>query len=488
MEDIIVTLLDGTRISKCEVPIGTIYINEKGVKVKKGSSENDSNNSVQQIGSDFLGFASKAAKKVSTSVAEWNSERIKRQQEEERRLKEEQSGYYFRDGILYVTTLEGMKTWMRELTKDSTPAILQTLQTQLVVLNTIQSPAMIGMALDNIIVCLDKASKCCSSDEEKDNVRESFASMIQNYMFFMEARIRCAQMNSSVEASMLLIQAGGLLSDAIIKTAMVASAKPFDMSKVLVKNIFEQEEYQTSYIKSVFGWLGDAIHLKEKETEYYFVVENLFETVDQYSNLFGKSILLSGMLKRYRKQLVSRKKASLMAKYVDRNSQIDTEKIGSLITGISNAATSWFSPFSTDKIGGTISGAATAIGAAAGLVIDATNDKKKALDLDAFCKLEDSIENEIIQLQSVYNVEQDALKPLEAEYEKLGFLQIAEKKRLQQKIDDKKSQIAKLNDVIIQTKQKFADLKSLFPDSHVINEELNKYEKSLIAIENKFSI
>ena len=33
MEDVTVTLLDGTKIPKSQVPVGVIYINEKGQKV-----------------------------------------------------------------------------------------------------------------------------------------------------------------------------------------------------------------------------------------------------------------------------------------------------------------------------------------------------------------------------------------------------------------------------------------------------------------------
>ena len=35
MEDVIVTLLDGRKIKKSQVPVGEIYINEKGQKVRK---------------------------------------------------------------------------------------------------------------------------------------------------------------------------------------------------------------------------------------------------------------------------------------------------------------------------------------------------------------------------------------------------------------------------------------------------------------------
>lgn len=39
MEDVTVTLLDGTKVAKSQVPAGVVYINENGVKVKKVASK-----------------------------------------------------------------------------------------------------------------------------------------------------------------------------------------------------------------------------------------------------------------------------------------------------------------------------------------------------------------------------------------------------------------------------------------------------------------
>lgn len=66
----IVTLLDGTKISKNEVPIGVIYINEKGQKVKKvvKTSSAEKTNLTSKEGGLFSSI-SRMGKNVADSVS-----------------------------------------------------------------------------------------------------------------------------------------------------------------------------------------------------------------------------------------------------------------------------------------------------------------------------------------------------------------------------------------------------------------------------------
>lgn len=94
--------------------------------------------------------AEQAAKKAAERTAE---KAAKLAAEEQKRLKEaEDSGYYIRDGKMVIGTMDGMKTYLKELGKDTTPAIMQTLQTQLQILNYVQSPSLTGMA-SNCVFC-----------------------------------------------------------------------------------------------------------------------------------------------------------------------------------------------------------------------------------------------------------------------------------------------------------------------------------------------
>ena len=183
-------------------------------------------------------------------ASEIKEQREQKQAEKEELLRleaEEATGYYMRDGKLIISSIDGMKTWLSNLGQDTTPALMQTLQMQLQVLKQVQSPSMTGMALDNMILCLSKAVNTAQNDTELVNIREAFASMIQNYFFMQEANLRCAQLKSKKEGAKLLTQAGELLSDAVTKTASALTGGTLDMATTVVRNIFESEEIQKGY-------------------------------------------------------------------------------------------------------------------------------------------------------------------------------------------------------------------------------------------------
>lgn len=209
-------------------------------------------------------------------ITEQKASEIKEQREQKQAEKEElirleaeeATGYYMRDGKLIISTIDGMKTWLTNLGQDTTPALMQTLQMQLQVLKHVQSPSMTGMALDNMILCLNKAVNTAQNDIELANIREAFASMLQNYFFMQEANMRCVQLRNKEEGYQLLTQAGEMLSNAVTKTAAALSGNVLDMTTTVVHNIFESEAVQKGYIKNLFKWIGDKSQLKAKEKEF----------------------------------------------------------------------------------------------------------------------------------------------------------------------------------------------------------------------------
>lgn len=433
--------------------------------------------------------AGEAMKNITESAEEWNSERIRKNEAEkaekaasEKREAEIASGYYMDNGKLVVSSTEGMQTWLQGLGKDTTPALMQTLQTQLQVLQTVQSASMTGMAMDNMILCLDKAIKMSSDETEKANIREAFASMFQNYYFFQEANVRCAAIKNQKESAELLKQAGSMLSKAVIKTAVTVALGNLDMKNIDVRNIFDSEEFLEGYIKKLFSWFADKKLIKEKEDEFYKTVENLFDTYDQYAELLGPSILSKGMLSRYRKELVERHKVQITEQYIPRNSKLSTKNITNLsegLVGIINGLVG-------HKKLSIASGATKSLTALAGLATDIINNQK-GLDIDSFCLLIDSLSREIEQLKTQLVVLEQDRETLTGKLAEAGMLQFALKKEIQSQIDEKKAEIAAIKSAIQPMQDKLSELNTAFPDAKAIRDELVAYDARLQAIEEKFA-
>lgn len=423
-------------------------------------------------------------------ITEQKASEIKEQREQKQAGKEEllrldaeeATGYYMRDGKLIISTIDGMKTWLTNLGQDTTPALMQTLQMQLQVLKHVQSPSMTGMALDNMILCLNKAVNTAQNDIELANIREAFASMLQNYFFMQEANMRCVQLRNKEEGYQLLTQAGEMLSNAVTKTAAALSGNVLDMTTTVVHNIFESEAVQKGYIKNLFKWIGDKSQLKAKEKEFNQTLEMLFDTLDLHAALLGPSILIKGMLARYRKTILEYHQNEKLQMYIDRGHKIDTQKLSDLSSGITSSTLAIIGPNKLAAVPGVLK----SLNSIAGLVADKINSNKTGLDIKAYCTLQDALEVECNKLQEELSKMEGEITSLKQQHKELGMLQFAEKKELQQKIDLKVEEKDAVYNALKTTKEKLADMKQLFPDAYAIKAELDQLEEKLMAVENKF--
>ena len=437
----------------------------------------------------LLGKMSEVTQELSEK-AELRAAERKEQKEKENAIREEvlrleaeeASGYYMRDGKLIISTIDGMKTWLTNLGQDTTPALMQTLQMQLQVLKQLQSPSMTGMALDNMILYLSKAVNTAQNDTELDNIREAFASMIQNYFFMQEANLRCAQLKDREEGAKLLTQAGEMLSDAVTKTATVLTGSTIDMATTVVRNIFEAEAVQKGYIKNLFAWIGDKKQLKAKEKEFNQTLEMLVDTCDRHAALLGPSILIKGMLSRYRKTILEYRENEKLQMYIDRGYKIDAQKLSDLSSGVVATTTA----IVTKKPLKALSGLTMALSGAAGLVADKINSNKTGLDIKAYCTLQDALEVECNKLQEELSKMEGEITSLKQQHKELGMLQFAEKKELQQKIDLKVEEKDAVYSALKNTQEKLNEMKQLFPDAYAVKVELDQLEEKLVSIENKF--
>lgn len=426
------------------------------------------------------------SEKAEQRAAERKEQKAKDQAMKEEALRleaEEASGYYIRDGKLIISTIDGMKQWLNNLGKDITPALMQTLQMQLQVLKHVQSPSMTGMALDNMILCLDKAVKSASSEVELSNIRESFASMIQSYFFMQEANLRCAQLKNKEEGNQLLNRAGEILSEAVTKTAQALTMNEIDMTKTIVRNIFDTTEKQQGYLKQLFSWFGNKKVVQSKEKEFYQTLEMLFETFDLHAELLGPSILIKGMLSRYRKALVEYRTDEKIQMYIDRGYLIDTQKLADISSGLVSTT----SAIVTKRPKNALSGLSIALVGVAGLVADVINNRKKiGINIKAYCTLQDALETDCEHLQKELEIRESELQELKNQLKEIGLLQFAQKKELQEKIVKKTAEKDAIYNSLMLTRDKISEMKQMFPDSYAMKAELEKYEENLLVIENKF--
>lgn len=212
------------------------------------------------------------------------------------------------EGAMVISSVAGMENWLKTLTPEASPAAAQALQSQINVLNFIQSPAMSGMAIDSMLMCLEKALKLSTTEQQKEESREMFAMMIHNLMFFSEARLRYVADQNKQEASQLLAEAGNMLAKSVFGVAGMAltgGVSAAAIGKVVIKNVTSSSEFQSGFFGNLAAWLNNRALIQEKKAEFTQALKDLFANMDSYSGLIGTSILVHGMLARYSNQLLT---------------------------------------------------------------------------------------------------------------------------------------------------------------------------------------
>ena len=152
--------------------------------------------------------------------------------------------------VKIIDTIDKLEEWIAVTqTEASKPAAL-VLQQQLQVLNYVQSPAMSGMVIDNIIVCLYKSLELAETDADKEAIRGSVASLLQSVLFMAEARLQYDVKNNKEEAVEMISSAGNLISDSVAAVASMLTPVPGAKTRVMVpvvKNILSSQAIQGGF-------------------------------------------------------------------------------------------------------------------------------------------------------------------------------------------------------------------------------------------------
>lgn len=212
------------------------------------------------------------------------------------------------NGKTVINTVDGMSSWLQKMqTPQMSPSALQALQSQIQVLNFVKSPTLTGMAIDTMITCLHKAIQTATSHDEKEAVRESFALMIQGFMFFSEAQLQYAINSNKEEGAQLLSQAGGILAKSVISVATLAATGGMAaaaVGDVVVKNVFSKPSGQKSFFGQIVTFFGNKKEIKEKQRQHIESLKNAFSLFDRYSTMIGPSIIIHSMLDRYGAKII----------------------------------------------------------------------------------------------------------------------------------------------------------------------------------------
>ena len=229
-----------------------------------------------------------------------------------------------------ITKIEDISSLLTNLQSSANESLSAALTAQLQVVRYIQTPELIGSTFDILLQSTKKAIKCANSDTLREQIRERTALMINNYIFFMQAKLDAQYMilqedkkKSRENARQLISEAAEMLSDSIVRISALAGtggasetqALKAKITQVVVNQIFtKQDEKKKSFFGRLVDWLFfEKDRLIERELEYeeqlndfYEVLEEVFEKLERRKNTIGRNDLIAELINRYKYPIISK--------------------------------------------------------------------------------------------------------------------------------------------------------------------------------------
>lgn len=204
-------------------------------------------------------------------------------------------------GTIELHSLQEATNYLENLSAKASYNMSPVIKGQLEVLKFIESPSLHHTTFDSLILYLKKSLDSTNDPRQKEQIQESFSMMIQNYVFFLNARMQLALNQNKQEFKDLCIQAGEQLSSSIVSVSTLAVAKTG--TKVFVGNFFASESGQ-SIFSTLINYFFNRQEAKKKKEEFYQVLQGLITKLDRYANLIGPSLMIREMIYNYKADLV----------------------------------------------------------------------------------------------------------------------------------------------------------------------------------------
>jgi len=206
-----------------------------------------------------------------------------------------------------INTIEDMENYLQKLSEHANESAEAALKAQLQVIHYVQSPKLYDSSFDMLFKCIKNALKYADSPKMQEQVREQATIMIQNYVFFMNAKLQYEVAVNRKEYEDLMEDACKMLAESAADVATLAvpggAAAKMTMKSAVAKasiNMLTKKDSKGDNLLTKFHrWWTKDTRTKEKQSEFIQTIDTLITKLYKQKDIIGKSDLIAGIVNRY---------------------------------------------------------------------------------------------------------------------------------------------------------------------------------------------
>ena len=208
------------------------------------------------------------------------------------------------------TSLEEVQDALSLMAEDANKSLAHALKAQIQVVKYISKPDLYGSTFDLFFKNLKKAIDYAEDDENIYELREQAGLMLNNFVFFMKAKIEWeVAVNRKEGESLFLEAAHGLAESVLTLSSMyyggaVKAALKVTAVKQLSALFFNPNYEGDNWFKKAGRWLFKSSRTAEKKADFLETLDRLAnKLVDKYDTI-GSNDLIAGIYENYRDELI----------------------------------------------------------------------------------------------------------------------------------------------------------------------------------------
>lgn len=374
-----------------------------------------------------------------------------------------------------ISSVWDMTPYLESIKKVASPALAQVLQMQISVLSIVESPSLVGMILDNMTDALKEALQKCE-ESQRSEIQRSFARMVQSIIFVSEAKLKYASDKNKKAAAELLVEAGTIMSQTI--SATLRMAVPGAEVPDAVANVIASRVSQSNFFGKIGAVLVNKKFVEAKQEEFYETLEQIFVILDKYPLYYGKSVIVNGLVAKYKDSLVDVFAKRKLKPILDNMSAVQMQAISEAVEGLTSdlAKASYF-----DVVTGLLKAGGRILGNLAG-------NKSAKSSLKSFCRNYDSYETRIGELQRNVSEAESRLAELKQQRRDVGLFSFGAKKESNLKIEEQEVALKQCKTDLSSAVNRFNSLKNMCPQAGDVYKEIYDYESFLDSLESKYAV
>lgn len=214
-----------------------------------------------------------------------------------------------------INTIAEMEGYIEELSVRANDSVGAALKAQLQVIRYIQSPKLYDSSFDLFFQSIKKALRYAETPVMQDAIRERAAIMIQNYVFFMYAKLQFEIKVNRDHERQLIEDASKMLAQSIADVAQLAtsmqsankSVNRAVVSEVVIKNFFSSvdTDKNENLVTKFYRWWAQERITQQKTGEFLETIDQLTMKLHKQRTVIGESDLVAGLIRRYAEDMAN---------------------------------------------------------------------------------------------------------------------------------------------------------------------------------------